>query len=110
MEAATQSAYAPGSTFKMVSSLAMLRDGLSADSTISCPTSVTVHGQEFRNVAGYDETGSITFAEAVAHSCNTVFAASHDEVSSADLRQAAMDLGINNDVGIGLLNHQRHRS
>ncbi len=102
VEAATQSAYAPGSTFKMVSSLAMLRDGLSADSTISCPTSVTVHGQEFRNVAGYDETGSITFAEAVAHSCNTVFAASHDEVSSADLRQAAMDLGINNDVGIGL--------
>lgn len=102
VDAATQSAYAPGSTFKMVSSLAMLRDGLTADSTISCPSSVTVHGQQFTNVAGYEHTGSISFADAVAHSCNTVFAAAHDDVSSEDLREAALDLGLNNDVGIGL--------
>ncbi|GAB3848152.1 penicillin-binding transpeptidase domain-containing protein [Nesterenkonia populi] len=102
VEAATQSAYAPGSTFKMVSSLAMLRDGLSAGSTVSCPSSVTVHGQQFTNVSGYEHTGSLSFADAVAHSCNTVFAAAHEDVSAGDLREAALDLGINNDVGIGV--------
>lgn len=104
VDTATQSVYAPGSTFKVVSALAMLRDGLTPDSTVSCPNSVTVHGQEFRNVTGYQDqyVGSIPFSTAVAVSCNTTFAGAWDDVSSADLAQAAVDLGMDNNVGIGI--------
>ncbi|WP_120003960.1 penicillin-binding transpeptidase domain-containing protein [Nesterenkonia muleiensis] len=104
VDTATQSAYAPGSTFKMVSALAMLRGGLTPESTVPCPNSVTVHGQQFRNVPGFQDqyVGSIPFNTAVAVSCNTTFAGAWEDVSSADLAQAALDLGMDNDVGIGI--------
>lgn len=104
VDTATQSTYAPGSTFKVVSALAMLRDGLSPESTVSCPETVTVHGQQFRNVTGYQDqyVGNIPFNTAVAVSCNTTFAAAYDDVTSAELAQAARDLGLDNEAGIGL--------
>lgn len=104
VDTATQSAYAPGSTFKVVSALAMLRDGLTAESTVPCPNVVTVHGQEFRNVSGFQEqfVGDIPFSTAVAVSCNTTFAGAWEDISSADLAQAALDLGMDNDVGVGI--------
>lgn len=104
MDIATQATFAPGSTFKVVSGLAMLRDGLSPDSTVSCPNTTTVHGQEFGNVPGYssDYIGNISFAQAMAASCNTLFADAYDDVTSEGLAQAAHDLGINNEQPIGL--------
>lgn len=104
VDSALQATYAPGSTFKMVSSLAMLRDGLSPDSQVQCPQSTTVHGQQFTNVPGYpgEYLGTHAFRDLVAVSCNTLFAAAWDDVTSADLRQAALDLGLNNEIGIGL--------
>lgn len=96
---ATQSTYAPGSSFKVVSSLAMLRDGLSPDSTVQCPASARVHGQVFRNYVGFptEYTGSVEFTEAVATSCNTLFVNAWDEVTSAELQQAAYDLGLDDE-------------
>ena len=104
VDVATQSAYAPGSTFKVVSALAMLRDGLTPQSQVSCPGHTTVHGQEFGNVDGYpgEYLGNITFQEAMATSCNTLFVGAWDDVSSAEVHQAALDLGIDNSTGIGL--------
>lgn len=104
VENATQSTYAPGSTFKMVSALAMLRDGLTPDSMVSCPNSTVVHGQEFGNVPGYpgEYVGTIPFRDALAVSCNTLFAAAYDDVTSEEVHQAALDLGLDNDVGIGV--------
>ena len=104
IEHATQSTYAPGSTFKVVSSLAMLRDGLTPDSQVSCPNSTVVHGQEFGNVPGYpsEYVGTLPFRDAVAASCNTLFAAAYDDVTSEEVAQAALDLGLDNDMGIGV--------
>lgn len=104
VEVATQSSYAPGSTFKVVSALAMMREGLSPDSQVNCPPHTTVHGQEFGNVPGYPQEylGTISFQEAMAVSCNTLFAAAYDDVTSEQLQQAALDLGIDNTTGIGL--------
>ncbi|MDZ5077582.1 penicillin-binding transpeptidase domain-containing protein [Nesterenkonia sp. HG001] len=102
---ATQSTYAPGSSFKVVSSLAMLRDGLTPDSTVECPGSAQVHGQVFRNYEGFpaEHTGSVEFDEAVATSCNTLFVNAWDDVSSAELQEAAFDLGLDDESqGIGL--------
>ena len=101
---ATQSTYAPGSSFKVISSLAMLRGGLDPDSTVQCPSSARVHGQEFSNYVGFpaDFTGSVPFKDAVATSCNTVFVNAWDDVSSAELQQAATDLGLDEETSIGL--------
>ncbi|MGO1193657.1 MAG: penicillin-binding transpeptidase domain-containing protein, partial [Nesterenkonia sp.] len=87
-----------------VSALAMLRNGLTPQSQVNCPGSTTVHGQQFSNVEGYsgEYLGDISFQEAMAASCNTLFVSAWDDVSSQELHQAALDLGINNSTGIGL--------
>ena len=43
----------PGSTFKVVSALALLRAGLDPDSPVSCPLTVTVEGKTFTNYSDY---------------------------------------------------------
>ncbi len=45
--------YAPGSTFKTVSALAMLRSGLTPSSLVNCPSSLTVGTYTFGNYSGY---------------------------------------------------------
>lgn len=104
VEIATQSTYAPGSTFKVVSSLAMLRDGLTPDTDVTCSNRTTVHGQSFGNYSGFpsEYIGEIPFRDAVAVSCNTVFADAYDDVSSEEVHQAAVDLGITEETNLGV--------
>lgn len=88
--------YAPGSTFKMVDSLAMIRNGLTPDSKVECTPTLTVDGRTFKNAEGYPESslGSVTLRDAFAHSCNTAFIAARDSVSQAQLESAATSLGV----------------
>jgi cell division protein FtsI/penicillin-binding protein 2 len=88
--------YAPGSTFKMVDSLAMLRNGLTPDSKVECTPTLTVDGRTFKNAEGYPEgsLGPVTLRDAFAHSCNTAFIAARDSVSQAQLEAAAMAMGV----------------
>ena len=50
---ATFGQYAPGSTFKVVSSLALLRSGLTPDSRVGCPATTVVDGKTFKNYDDY---------------------------------------------------------
>jgi cell division protein FtsI/penicillin-binding protein 2 len=88
--------YAPGSTFKMVDSLAMLRNGMTPDSKVECTPTLTVDGRTFKNAEGYpaDSLGSVTLRDAFAHSCNTAFISARDSVSQAQLESAATSLGV----------------
>lgn len=88
--------YAPGSTFKVVDSLAMLRNGLTPDSKVNCTPTLTVDGRKFKNAEGYpaDSLGSVTLRDAFAHSCNTAFISVRDKVSQAQLESAATSLGV----------------
>jgi len=88
--------YAPCSTFKMVDSLAMIRNGLTPDSKVECTPTLTVDGRTFKNAEGYPESslGSVTLRDAFAHSCNTAFIAARDTVSQAQLESAATSLGV----------------
>lgn len=88
--------YAPGSTFKVVDSLAMLRNGLTPDSKVECTPTLTVDGRKFKNAEGYpaDSLGSVTLRDAFAHSCNTAFISARDKVSQAQLESAATSLGV----------------
>ncbi len=101
---ATTGRAAPGSTFKIVSSLALLRAGLTPDSPVQCDPSVIVDGRPFKNYDDYpaDRLGRISLRTALANSCNTAFIAQHDTVSQADLANAAAALGIGVDWDLGL--------
>ena len=88
--------YAPGSIFKIIDSLAMFRNGMTPDSTVDCPATLTVDGRTFKNAEGYPESslGSVTLRDAFAHSCNTAFINARDAVSQAQLESAATSLGV----------------
>jgi cell division protein FtsI/penicillin-binding protein 2 len=100
---ATLGRYAPGSTFKVVTSLALLRAGLTPASRVDCPPATQVDGKRFENYDDYpaDALGRIPLSTAVASSCNTAFLGQRDRVSQADLAAAAgsLGLGVDHDVG-----------
>ena len=101
---ATTGRAAPGSTFKIVTALALLRAGLTPESIVPCTPSVTVDGRQFTNYSDYpsDQLGQITLRAAVAHSCNTAFISQVNTVSQQDLVDAAAALGVGVDVDMGL--------
>lgn len=101
---AVSGSYAPGSTFKVVTALALLRSGLAPQDTVQCPASINVGGLLVGNYDGYPaaSVGQIPFSEAFAESCNTVFVGAHDTVSAADEAEAAAALGLAADPVTGL--------
>lgn len=100
---ATLGTYAPGSVFKVISSLALLRAGLTPDSAMTCPTSTEVDGRTFENFPGYPAvaTGSISLQTAVANSCNTAFIGVRDLVPQVGLAEAAASLGLGLEADVG---------
>jgi len=93
----------PGSTFKVVSTLALLRAGLTPDSKISCPRTVTVNGRKFTNYSDYpaNHRGTITFRTALAQSCNTAFIGQRRKLDRSALANAAGSLGVGIDYDVG---------
>lgn len=70
---ATQGLYPPGSTFKLVTSLAGLRSGhILPDSAIECTGTYRVGGRVFV-CNNHKDYGQITLAQAIEKSCNTFF-------------------------------------
>jgi penicillin-binding protein 2 len=69
---ATQGLFAPGSTYKVVSTAAAGKEGYSLYSDYECPRQVRLGTQIFRN---YESSayGRISLARALEVSCNTVF-------------------------------------
>lgn len=100
---ATYGRYAPGSTFKMVSGLALVRAGITPSTTVTCAPAVTVNGKRFENYDDYPSgrLGRIPFEDAVANSCNTAFIDLRDELHGDALTQAAAALGLGVDHDLG---------
>jgi len=100
---ATNGHAAPGSTFKIVSALALLRAGITPDTVVSCTPTVVVDGRTFKNYNDYpaDKLGQIPLRTAFANSCNTAFISANAKVSQADLTSAAASLGIGVDLDLG---------
>ena len=68
--------YAPGSTFKVVTSLALLRSGLDRRPRCDCPRrpwSSTASGSRTTTTTRPSALGRIPLSTAVANSCNTAF-------------------------------------
>jgi len=95
--------YAPGSTFKVVTSLALLRSGMSPQEQVSCTRTTVVDGKQFKNYSDYPTgaLGEIPLRTAIAQSCNTALIRERDRLSPAELAEAAAALGLGEDHDIG---------
>lgn len=85
--------YPPGSTFKVVSTAALLRDGLSVDEVVDCPATREVGGRRFRNFEG-GAAGKVPFRIDFAQSCNTAFVGLSRRLEAGALTQVARDFGL----------------
>jgi cell division protein FtsI/penicillin-binding protein 2 len=85
--------YAPGSTFKVVTTAALLRDGLKTTDTVACPKTITVGGKAFKNFEG-EAVGTVPFARDFAQSCNTAFVSLSKRLAPDALTRTARDFGL----------------
>jgi len=95
--------YPPGSTFKAVTTTALLASGLSPDDTVPCPATAVVDGRSFRNFEG-GALGQVPFSTDFAQSCNTAFVGLSNRLSPTGLAEAAAAVGIGGgwDAGLGV--------
>ncbi len=96
--------YAPGSTFKIATSLALLRLGLTPETPVPCAVEVIADGKKFLNAPGYpaEATGDIPLTTAVAKSCNTAFVSHFQQLPQDKLADAAgaLGMGMKNELGL----------
>lgn len=94
--------YPPGSTFKLVTSAALLSDGMSPGSSVDCPGTVVAAERTIVNHQRF-ALGRTSLLKAFARSCNTTFAAlAVDRLSPARLAAAARRFGFNTPITPGV--------
>ena len=93
--------YPPGSTFKVVTTAALLGAGTRPDTAVGCPAEANVGGQRFVNFEG-GALGGTTFRTAFAQSCNTAFVTLSANLADAALAGAATTFGFGNEYDLGL--------
>lgn len=93
--------YPPGSTFKAVTTTALLAGGLSPEEVVPCPATATVDGRSFRNFEG-GALGAVPFSVDFAQSCNTAFVGLSSRLDPQDLPDAAAAVGIGGGWAAGL--------
>jgi cell division protein FtsI/penicillin-binding protein 2 len=103
LSTATTAKAAPGSTFKVITALTLLRAGLTPDSPVPCTPDINVNGRTFTNIDDYPASalGDIPLRTAFAHSCNTAMISQAQVVSQQALHDAAADLGVGVAVDLG---------
>jgi cell division protein FtsI/penicillin-binding protein 2 len=90
---ALEGRYPPGSTFKVVSTTALLRAGLDPDETVDCPQTFNVGGRDFKNFEG-NAAGAVPFSVDFAQSCNTAFVSLTERLDADALTETARDFGL----------------
>ncbi len=98
---ALEGRYPPGSTFKVVTTAALLRDGLRPDDVVDCPRTITVGGRSFKNFEGSAQ-GAVPFAQDFAQSCNTAFVSLTERLPADALGETARDFGLGEAFKLGM--------
>ncbi len=93
--------YPPGSTFKVVTTAALLAAGLDPDEIVDCPPTITVGGRSFRNFEG-GAAGAVPFRRDFAESCNTAFISLADRLAPPALRDAGELFGLGRKYELGV--------
>ncbi|HET6833495.1 MAG TPA: penicillin-binding transpeptidase domain-containing protein [Acidimicrobiales bacterium] len=93
--------YPPGSTFKVVTTGALLANGVTLETPVECAQTINAGGREFKNFES-SSLGTVPFGLAFAESCNTAFISASAGVPDDDLVAAAESFGFNTDYSVGL--------
>jgi cell division protein FtsI/penicillin-binding protein 2 len=100
-DVAVDGGYAPGSTFKILDSTALIEHGLSPSSAASCPNTITEDGELFHNAEG--DAPVATMLQAFTESCNTAFIGLATQYLTApDFPAVAAQYDIGKTVNIGV--------
>jgi cell division protein FtsI/penicillin-binding protein 2 len=92
--------YPPGSTFKVVTTLALLQKGLKPSDPVACPPTASVGGRSFRNYEA-EQFGRVPFRTDFAKSCNTAFVGLSSRLGPGDLHDTAGSVGIGRQWDLG---------
>ena len=84
--------FPPGSTFKVITTAALIARGFNPASSVTCPPSITVDGKRFTNYAGESAPGA-SFARDFARSCNDAFISLAPRLQTDDLATEAAHFG-----------------
>jgi cell division protein FtsI/penicillin-binding protein 2 len=88
--------YPPGSTFKIVTTVAVLQAGAAtADTVLPCPGTENIQGRQIKN-DGF-ALGAVPLHTAFAHSCNTTMARLAVDLPPDALAETAAQLGLGID-------------
>lgn len=100
---ALEGRYPPGSTFKVVTTAALLEQGVRPSDGAACPKYAHVNGQRFENQGEFTLPKGSTFQDVFAESCNTYFVGARGKLSDGALRDTARAFGVGGswDVGAG---------
>jgi cell division protein FtsI/penicillin-binding protein 2 len=99
---AFQGRYAPGSTFKIVTSAALLGSGETAATSLPCTPTITVFGKSFKNYDHLTAYGAGTMQKAFNESCNTAFISQHGRLPADGMTKAAAMFGIGQDLNLSI--------
>jgi cell division protein FtsI/penicillin-binding protein 2 len=92
----------PGSTFKMVSALALLDKGVvTLDTKVNCPKNATVDGRSYKN-SNNRVLGNVPFRVDFARSCNTAFVGLAPKLGDDGLATAGRSLGLEGKWDLGV--------
>ncbi|NLY09339.1 MAG: penicillin-binding protein A [Tissierellia bacterium] len=98
---ATQGLYAPGSTFKILSTIAQLETLNNEEEVFECTGHYTVGGYDFSDYGGRSH-GNINLEKAFALSCNTYFARMSEKLSKANYVNVGEKVYFNKDLPFDL--------
>lgn len=98
---ALEGRYPPGSTFKVVTTAALLKGGTRPSDAAACPKFARVNGQRFENQGQFELPAGSTFTDVFAQSCNTYFVNARSRLSGTDLRDTARAFGIGGSWDVG---------
>jgi penicillin-binding protein 2 len=92
--------YFPGSTFKPVSAVAALQDGiLDPSSRVECEGAYTLGNTRFRCTSVH---GEVNLRESLVQSCNVYFYRLAEQVGLDRLARVAEDFGLGRRTGVGI--------
>jgi cell division protein FtsI/penicillin-binding protein 2 len=99
---AFQGRYAPGSTFKIVTSAALMGTGLTAASPVNCTNTINVFGKTFKNYDGLAPYGTGALQKAFNESCNTAFISNHGRLPKDGMTKAASMFGLGQELKLAI--------
>ncbi|HEX8960350.1 MAG TPA: penicillin-binding protein 2 [Geobacteraceae bacterium] len=98
--------YPPGSTFKIITALAALEDGLiDADTTVECKGSYTVGSSTFKCWEKHGH-GRVNLRKALRESCDVYFYQLAERLGVDRIAREAREFGLGQPMGVGLENEK----